>query len=76
LQDLISYRLTLQGFVVFDYYEKAPECYKLLVEAVNDGRLQVNDSNETMMEAQFRDIPKIWTMLYDGRNTGKLVTKL
>lgn len=64
------------GFIAFDYLEMAPQVYQLLTDAVNEGRLEVDDANETMMVAEFENIPKIWMMLYDGGNTGKLVTKL
>ncbi|OBT42141.1 hypothetical protein VE00_08303 [Pseudogymnoascus sp. WSF 3629] len=73
---LISNRLSVLGFIAFDYLEMAPQVYQLLTDAVNEGRLEVDDANETMMVAEFENIPKIWMMLYDGGNTGKLVTKL
>lgn len=69
-------RLSVRGFIVVDYLHKAPETVELLVRAVQDGKLKVSDDNESVVPTRFEDIPQTWLRLFEGKNTGKLVTKL
>jgi NADPH-dependent curcumin reductase CurA len=64
------------GFIVHDYAQKAQEVSQILTDAVRDGRLSIGEENETVVPTRFEDIPKTWNMLYEGKNFGKLVTKL
>ena len=44
--------------------------------AYKEGKIRVDDANETVVETSFEDVPKTWMGLFEGSNTGKLVTKL
>jgi NADPH-dependent curcumin reductase CurA len=56
--------------------ENIPEAVKTLVKAWQDGLIIADDSTETLVEGKFEDVPKIWLRLFEGSNTGKLITKL
>jgi hypothetical protein len=69
-------RIQIQGFIVFDYFDKRFEVIELLIKAMKEGNLIVGDENETVVETTFEDIPRTWMMLFEGKNQGKLLTKL
>lgn len=74
---IISMRLQIRGFIVLDYPPaKALETQNLLQQAIMDDKLSVSDDNETIIPTAFEDVPKTWMRLFNGHNTGKLVTKL
>ena len=73
---VITMRLQIRGFIVLDYLERAGEALKIFREALQSGKLKIGDENETVVDTKFEDIPKTWTMLFDGGNTGKLVTNI
>ena len=76
--EIISNRLEIKGFIILDYLAsgKAGEGTAELVKACKEGKVTVDDSMETVVEAKFEDVPKTWMILFEGGNTGKLVTKL
>ena len=76
--EVISNRIEIKGFVILDFYAqgKAPEAVKELVTAAKEGKIKVGEANETVVDTKFEDVPKTWISLFDGANTGKLVTKL
>lgn len=69
-------RIHIHGFIVLDYIHKAAEVMGILAQAWQEGKIIVDDSMETVVEAKFEDIPQVWMKLFDGSNTGKLTTKL
>ncbi|PYH92934.1 NAD(P)-binding protein, partial [Aspergillus ellipticus CBS 707.79] len=69
-------RIDVRGFIIYDYGDHIKEAREELIQAWKDGKLIVEDSTETVVEASFEDIPKVWMKLFDGSNTGKLTTKL
>lgn len=73
---VIMMRLQIRGFIVTDYLSKAKETFQIFSEAIKQGKLKIDDSNEQVMEVPFEDVPKVWVKLFEGSNTGKLVTKL
>jgi NADPH-dependent curcumin reductase CurA len=75
---VIIQRLDIKGFVVIDHFQagKGPETVRKLIEAAKGGKIKVGDENEMVVETKFEDIPKTWLMLFEGKNRGKLVTKL
>ncbi|KAL4888781.1 hypothetical protein BDV59DRAFT_196154 [Aspergillus ambiguus] len=73
---VIFLRLRIQGFAVLDYLSKAGEVKKILAQAVEDGKLRIDEGSETVVEAKFEDIPRVWLKLFDGQNKGKLITAL
>lgn len=72
---IITSRLNLQGFIVLDYMPRFPEGIAALVSAVKEGKLVIKDA-ETLVHATFKEIPKTWGMLFEGGNTGKLITQV
>lgn len=73
---IIAMRLSVRGFIVMDFTPTFPETVKLLVSAVKEGKLKVSDANEQVVDTKFEDVPRTWLRLFEGANTGKLVTKL
>jgi len=74
--DVITMRLEVKGFIVLDYLHKAAEVTRLLVQAMREGKIAVGDDNETVVECAFEDVPRTWMGLFEGGNTGKLITRL
>lgn len=73
---VISMRLQIRGFIASDYVHKAPEVTEIFIRALEEGKLTVNDELEHVVPTTFEDVPKTWLKLFDGSNTGKLVTKI
>ncbi|KAG8534111.1 uncharacterized protein KY384_000955 [Bacidia gigantensis] len=73
---VISMRLEIRGFIVFDYMDKAQQAVGTLVKAFKEGKIRLGDENETIVDTKFEDVPGTWMKLFEGGNTGKLVTKL
>lgn len=73
--EIITMRLLIRGFIVLDYREKFGEAREVFAKAVREGKIKV-DGGETVVKTKFEDIPKTWMLLFDGSNTGKLVTEL
>jgi NADPH-dependent curcumin reductase CurA len=69
---LLVNRVTLQGFIVLDHFDRAPEAIAEMAALMADGRLQ---PLETVVEG-FEQLPTAINMLFDGANVGKLVVKL
>lgn len=73
---IVSNRIKIQGFIVMDAGSQMPQIVEVLKQGVKDGKLKVGEANETVVPTSFQDVPKTWTSLFSGSNTGKLVTKL
>ncbi|KAL8276669.1 hypothetical protein RQP46_010937 [Phenoliferia psychrophenolica] len=73
--EVISNRITVQGFLVFDFPAKVPEAKQVLAAALKAGHLKLGN-HETVREVPFEKIPEVWQTLFVGANTGKLITKL
>lgn len=76
--EVISNRIEIKGFIVMDFVAegKAPDAVKELVAAAKEGKIKVGDENETVVDTKFEDVPKTWMSLFEGANTGKLITRL
>ncbi|KAK4949587.1 quinone oxidoreductase [Elasticomyces elasticus] len=74
--EVISMRIQVRGFIVLDYLSKMSEVLKEFRAALQEGKLKIDEQSEHVVEASFKEIPKTWLMLFDGSNTGKLVTSL
>ena len=58
-----------------DYFHR-PEAFNALLSALQEKKL-VLTGGETLVEASgLEEVPKIWHGLFEGRNQGKLITKL
>lgn len=74
---IVFQRLRVEGFIVLDLdREEAGKASKELTEAFKSGKMKLDGEHETVVDAKFEDIPKTYMMLYDGKNRGKLITKL
>ena len=76
--EIISNRIEIKGFIILDFFAegKAPEAIKELVTAAKEGKIKVGEENETVVDTKFEDVPKTWMLLFEGANTGKLISKL
>jgi NADPH-dependent curcumin reductase CurA len=76
IQEVVSLRLKILGFIVFDYLHKQTEVTKILTQAWKEGKIIIGDEVETVLESKFEDVPRTWLKLYEGVNTGKMITKM
>ena len=76
--EVVSSRLEIRGFIVTDFYQQggAAEATKEMIEAYKAGKVKIGAENETVVETKFEAVPKTWMRLFEGANTGKLVSKL
>jgi len=74
--EVISMRIKLEGFIVMDFISKWAEGIELFKKGVSEGKLQIGDENQHIVETDFADIPKTWMLLFEGANQGKLLTKV
>jgi len=73
--EIVSNRLKLTGFIILDYLNR-PEGIQALISAFKEKKLLVT-GGETIVEVSgLEEIPEVWHRLFEGRNQGKLVTKL
>ncbi|KAL8693523.1 MAG: hypothetical protein Q9224_003736 [Gallowayella concinna] len=74
--EVVSNRIEIKGFIVFDYMTRADEVTKELVKATKEGKVKIDEGNETVVETGFEKVPETWMKLFEGGNTGKLITKI
>ncbi|KAH7408684.1 hypothetical protein DE146DRAFT_646936 [Phaeosphaeria sp. MPI-PUGE-AT-0046c] len=76
--EIITNRIEVKGFIVTDAIMagKAGAWLGELVKGVKEGKIQIGPETETLVPTKFEDVPKTWTMLFKGGNTGKLVTEI
>ncbi|KAF1965588.1 NAD(P)-binding protein [Bimuria novae-zelandiae CBS 107.79] len=76
--EVIMNRIEIKGFIVLDAFAKGkgPENMGHLRKAVQEGKIKMQDQEETVVQTKFEDIPRTWMMLFEGANQGKLVTEL
>lgn len=74
---IVTNKLELKGYSVMDYVPRMGESVMALVEAAKTGKLHVEGA-ETIVDlrGKFEDVPKVWDGLFEGKNTGKLITKV
>ncbi|KAL8727463.1 MAG: hypothetical protein Q9166_006051 [cf. Caloplaca sp. 2 TL-2023] len=73
---IVSNRIEIKGFIVLDFLAKAEEATVELVKATREGKIKVDEGNETVVETGFEGVPATWMKLFEGGNRGKLITKL
>lgn len=76
--EIVSQRIEIKGFIILDFIAsgEAPAAVKEMVQAWKEGKIQIGDANETVVDTKFEDVPKTWMGLFEGANTGKLITNL
>ncbi|MBH55301.1 MAG: NADP-dependent oxidoreductase [Opitutaceae bacterium] len=67
LWNLIPTRATIQGFLVFDFFDRFPEAIKDLTEWVVSGQIKYK---ENVIEG-LENAPRAFIGLFSGENTGK-----
>ncbi|KAK4236350.1 hypothetical protein C8A03DRAFT_35760 [Achaetomium macrosporum] len=72
--EIVSQRLTIKGFFLFDYMDKVPAAMRTLIGAAAEGRIRVDI--EDVVPATIEEVPNVWLNMYKGGNKGKSITKL
>ncbi|KAE9980677.1 hypothetical protein BLS_008484 [Venturia inaequalis] len=76
--EVISQRLQIRGFIVLDHIKdgKGAEIVGKLSQAAKEGKINASSANEHVVDTGFEDVPKTWTLLFEGANRGKLISKI
>ncbi|KAG7193268.1 uncharacterized protein KQ657_001031 [Scheffersomyces spartinae] len=78
--EIITNRLTVQGFIVLDYVDRFGEGTDVLANAIAEGKVKIDSGVDlrdiSKSSTRFQDIPQVWNTLFTGKGAGKLVTKL
>jgi NADPH-dependent curcumin reductase CurA len=72
IQRIIAARITLKGFIVFDYFPRMAEFYAEMAPWVADGTVK---ARETVVEGLDHTVDA-FLGLFRGENTGKMLVKL
>jgi hypothetical protein len=72
--EVISQRITLKGFFLFDHVDKIPQALQEVIAAAVDGRIKMDV--EEIIPATIEEVPKVWIDMYTGASKGKIMTKL
>jgi len=67
---IISMRIRMQGFVVFDFADKYAEARKQLAQWLSEGKLK---RKETIIQGGINKAEDALVGLFEGKNTGKPV---
>lgn len=70
---IVSMRIRMQGFVVFDYEKRYPEARKELAQWLAEGKIK---RQETIVKGGLRNAEQALIDLYKGMNTGELAILL
>jgi NADPH-dependent curcumin reductase CurA len=69
---LISMRIRMQGFVVFDFEHKYTEARKQLAQWLSEGKLK---RKETIVKGGIGKAEEALVGLFEGKNTGKFADR-
>ncbi len=69
---VISRRIKMEGFIVFDYAHRYLEAQMQLGKWIKEGKISLE---ETIVEG-FEEIPGAFLGLFSGKNTGKMIVKI
>ncbi|AWF81081.1 NADP-dependent oxidoreductase [Microbulbifer sp. A4B17] len=72
MRDVLTKRLKIQGFIIFDYYERFHEAVRTLSQWVAEGSVKYL---EDMVEG-LEETPSAFIGLLEGQNFGKLVVRV
>ena len=70
--ELVARRITMQGFVMFDFIDQVETATNDLVQWLSEGKLQWKED----IQQGFENIPKTFLRLFDGSNQGKQLLHL
>ncbi|KAF3942088.1 Zeta-crystallin [Dactylella cylindrospora] len=71
--NVISQRITIKGFIVFDFYRKYGDARKDLAQWLTEGKLQ---RKEHIVTGGIEKAPAALVDLYAGGNTGKMLVEI
>lgn len=76
--EIISNRLHVQGFIVFDFKDKIPQAVQVISNALKEGKIASTEGVSLVdLSDNFADVPKVWHRLFtEEKPKGKLVTKI
>lgn len=79
--EIISNRLTAQGFIVFDFFSDFADATKDIVSVIKSGKLQTGEGvhveDISGSEKPLEKVPGVWHKLFtEEKPRGKLLTKL
>jgi NADPH-dependent curcumin reductase len=69
---LVTQRARMEGFLVFDYWNRAAEAIGVLAQWFQQGKIKYRIDVDKGLE----NAPKALNKLFDGSNAGKLIVKL
>jgi hypothetical protein len=72
IQRIISARIQLKGFIVFDYFPRMAEFYRDMGQWLASGAVK---SRETIMDG-LESAPDAFLGLFKGENVGKMLVRL
>ena len=72
LRRVLTNRVTIQGFIILDYFGRFPEAIAQLGQWVAEGKVK---DRHTVVEG-LEKAPDAVNMLFDGDNVGKLIVKV
>ena len=70
---IISMRIRMEGFIVFDYQDQYPQALKELAQWLQEGKIQ---RKETIIKGGLAKAEQGLADLYKGINTGKLLVEV
>ncbi|CAK1357429.1 putative NADP-dependent oxidoreductase [Cercospora beticola] len=70
---IVSMRIRMEGFVVFDYEKQYPQAKRELAQWVAEGKIK---RQETIIKGGIEKMPEALRALYEGVNTGKLLVEV
>lgn len=70
---IVSMRIRMQGFIVFDFAEEWPKAREELAGWVREGKIK---RGETIVEGGLKEAEKALVRLYEGANTGKMLVEV
>ena len=70
---IVSMRIRMEGFIVFDYAKQYPHARKELAQWLSEGKLQ---RKETIVKGGLKKAEGALAELYNGMNTGKLLVEV
>lgn len=73
LFNVVSQRIHMEGFIVFDFLSEYPQARKELTAWLREGKIQ---RKETIVTGGIDNAEKAFVKLFDGTNTGKLLLEV
>ncbi len=72
MRTLLSNRVTLQGFIIFDHHDRYPEFFKEMAQWLKDGKIKYREHVTEGLE----NAPEAFRALLRGGHLGKMLVKV